>query len=440
MNREEIEWITQNLFVGNQAWDKESGARGAFDLRAIRVPIVLFASMGDNITPPQQAFNWVADVYGSTEEIKANGQVIIGLLHRDIGHLGIFVSGKVAKKEHAQIVEVMDEIELLRPGLYGMKITDKAGGGYTVEFVEHRLEEVMKRLNRFERADEKAFTSAKTVSEFGQRAYEIFGRPAVQGMANEDVARLSRQFHPLRMQRWAISDMNPWMAALGPAAATVRANRKPLEATSPSRRIERYMSEMMSASLDYYREIRDAMSEAAFFQIYGNVLAIDGAAGPPKPHAAADLREEGFARAVLAKIGEGGYPEAVARVSALLARSGEPIPLARLELKRELVRKYDALLPQVTSQDWRRVRGEQEVMVQLEPEKALATLPGLIPKAPDRTRLATLLDHMVEEGRQHGVTPTPEQAAMLARVKAVLAVRGAPRLAAKRRKKAKAAS
>jgi pimeloyl-ACP methyl ester carboxylesterase len=74
MNREEIEWITQNLFVGNKLWSGEvkSAAGTAFDLRAIRSPIVLFASMGDNITPPQQAFNWVADLYGSTEEIKVH--------------------------------------------------------------------------------------------------------------------------------------------------------------------------------------------------------------------------------------------------------------------------------------------------------------------------------------------------------------------------------
>jgi pimeloyl-ACP methyl ester carboxylesterase len=74
MNREEIEWITQNLFVGNKLWGGEvkSSAGGAFDLRAIRSPIVLFASMGDNITPPQQAFNWVADLYGSTAEIKVH--------------------------------------------------------------------------------------------------------------------------------------------------------------------------------------------------------------------------------------------------------------------------------------------------------------------------------------------------------------------------------
>src|SRR5690349_21216711 len=130
MNREEIEWITQNLFVGNKLWSGavKTGQGGVFDLREMKVPIILFASMGDNITPPQQAFNWVADVYGSTDEIKARGQVIIGLLHADIGHLGIFVSGKVAKKEHAQIVSVMKSIEALPPGLYGMKIAQGGNG------------------------------------------------------------------------------------------------------------------------------------------------------------------------------------------------------------------------------------------------------------------------------------------------------------------------
>src|SRR5215467_2304859 len=98
LNREEIEWITRNLFVGNKLWSGQvRGEPGeSFDLRNIKSPIILFASLGDNITPPQQAFNWVADVYGSTEEIKTRGQVIVGLLQRDVGHLGIFVSGRVA--------------------------------------------------------------------------------------------------------------------------------------------------------------------------------------------------------------------------------------------------------------------------------------------------------------------------------------------------------
>ena len=104
-------------------------AAAAFDLREIRVPIIMFASLGDNITPPQQAFNWVADVYSSTEEIKARGQVIVGLMQEEVGHLGIFVSGKVAQKEYTQIVSVMKSIELLPPGLYGMEIKERKADG-----------------------------------------------------------------------------------------------------------------------------------------------------------------------------------------------------------------------------------------------------------------------------------------------------------------------
>ena len=426
MNREEIEWITQNLFVGNRLWAK-SDASGLFDLRAIRVPIVLFASMGDNITPPQQAFNWVADVYGSTEEIKANGQVIVGLLHESAGHLGIFVSGKVAKKEYTKIVEVMEAIESLAPGLYAMKIADRAGGGYDVSFEERTLEEVTKRLNRFERADEKAFANANVVSEFNQRAYEIFGRPAARGMATEDVERFTRHFHPLRTQRWAFSDLNPWMAAIGPMAAAVRANRQPLAKESAPRRLERYMSDMLGASLEYYRALRDAASEAAFFQVYGNMLALDSTAAPQSVQPLS-VREQAFARKALDAISAGGYPEAVARVAALLARTGQPIPLARLDLKRELVQKYDALLPRVKAEDWRRIRGEQEVVAKLEPERAIATLADLVPAARDRERLVSLVEHVIDEGGAHGITPAPEQLATFARIREALSTGGPARL------------
>src|SRR6476659_10111698 len=231
MNREEIEWITQNLFVGNKLWSGgvKAGPTEVFDLRDIKVPIVLFASAGDNIPPPQQAFNWVADVYGSTEEIKARGQVIVGLVHQDVGHLGIFVSGKVAKKEHAQIVSVLKSIETLPPGLYAMAINERKGRDgqteYEVQFSERRLEDIVARLNRFERADEKPFEAVAAISEFNQRAYELFLQPLVQASSGEYRAKVSRQMHPLRMQRWAISDLNPWLAWVGPAAQMVRAKR-----------------------------------------------------------------------------------------------------------------------------------------------------------------------------------------------------------------------
>ncbi len=278
MNREEIEWITQNLFVGNKVWSGtvKSGPSGVFDLRQIKVPIVLFASLGDNITPPQQAFNWVADVYGSTEEIKARGQVIVGLMHEDIGHLGIFVSGKVAKKEHAQIVSVLKSIEALPPGLYGMQIAETNDGGkpsYDVSFVELRLEEVVERLNRFKREDEKPFEAVNAVAEFNQRAYELFGRPVVKAFANEYGAKLSRLFHPLRAQRWAFSDSNPALWWLAPVAKAVKEHRQATAADHPIRKLESTVSELTSASLDCQRALRDAVAEATFFEIYGNLAA-----------------------------------------------------------------------------------------------------------------------------------------------------------------------
>jgi pimeloyl-ACP methyl ester carboxylesterase len=432
MNREEIEWITQNLFVGNKLWSGtvDNGSSSVFDLRAIKVPIILFASMGDNITPPQQAFNWVADVYGSTEEIKARGQVIVGLLHQDVGHLGIFVSGKVAKKEHAQIVSVLKSIEALPPGLYGMQIAEKKVAGaqpvYEVSFVERRLEDIAAQMNRFKRADEKAFEAVNTLSEFNQRAYELFARPLVQAMSTEYGAKLARDFHPLRFQRWAFSDLNPWLAWLAPAAQTVKAQRKALDANDPGRKVERSMSELVSASLDYQRALSNAVSEAAFFMIYGNMFSMYLADRRVAEQAAApgDPRELPFVRDALASIDAGGYPEALARVGFLLSRHGEPLPLSRLQLKQELIGEYGELLPAVPPDEARRIRGEQEIIVQYEPEKAVTTLPALLGERSERERLLSLLDRLMADKRVRATEPTQEQTQMLERIRSVLAAPG----------------
>jgi pimeloyl-ACP methyl ester carboxylesterase len=423
MNKEEIEWITRNLFVGNKLWkgDTKAPGGGAFDLRDIKAPIVLFASMGDNITPPQQAFNWVADVYGSTEEIKARGQVIVGLMHQDVGHLGIFVSGKVAKKEHAQIVSVLKSIEGLPPGLYGMSIKEhKVRGGdveYEVQFREHMLEEIVARLNRFERADEKPFEAVATISDFNQRAYELFMQPLVQSGSNEFTAKLRRQFHPLRFQRWALSDLNPWLGWLGPAAEMIRAQRKSVDKDNAVLKIEKAASAAISASLEYYRGLRDAASEASFFQTYGNVFSLyvadKHAAEEEAGTQVVEVRELPFVREALASLAEGGYPEALARVACLLARKGEPLLLSRLQMRQELVAEYRDLLPAMPPDQWRRIRGEQEIIVRYEPEQALATLPKLLADRHDREKLVTLVQRLLADERVQRAKPSTEQLAMV---------------------------
>jgi len=386
--------------------------------------------MGDNITPPQQAFNWVADVYGSTDEIKSRGQVIVGLMHENVGHLGIFVSGKVAKKEHAQIVEVLKSIETLTPGIYAMRIKEVKGAAgkveYEVEFEERRLEDIAAKLNRFERADEKPFEAVAAISDFNQRAYELFLQPLVQASSGEYRAKVSRQMHPLRMQRWAISDLNPWLAWVGPAAQMVRAKRADVAPDNEVRKLERTASSAISASLDYYRAMRDAMSEAGFFLTYGNVFSLYIADKRSAEQAAtehiAEPRQLPFVKEALASIGEGGYPEALARVACLLARKGEPMLLSRLQMKQELITEYKDLLPAMPPDQWRRVRGEQEIIVRYAPEEALATLPNLLRNDADRRKLVTLVQRLLADDRVQRAKPTTEQLAMIDNIGNTLAV------------------
>ena len=71
---------------------------------------------------------------------------------------------------------------------------------------------------------------------------------------------------------------------------------------------------------------------------------------------------------------------------------------------------------------------EQEIVVEFEPEKAVETLPRLLADRADRARLLALLERLSADKRVRAATGSPEQSAMLARIRGVL---GAPaRLAA----------
>ncbi len=428
MNEEELHWILDNLFVGNRLARGEAHADpySFFNLKAIRSPIIIFSSAGDNITPPQQALNWIADAYASTEEIKANGQVIVGLLHEDIGHLGIFVSGRVAKKEHAEIVEVLKHIEALRPGLYVMEIeeVDRADGQieYQVSLEERRLED-LRRLNKLERRDETPFEIVAEVSELGERIYKRFVRPFIRPLVNEKAAELGRMLHPLRVQRWGLSDWNPLVRSLPAAAAYVKEHRHAAPKENPWRKVEHASSETITASLNLYRDLRDAGMEALFFAIYGPVALFakesgsQAAAAPPVK----DPRDLPLVRDALSALGHGGYPEAIALIGALLGRGAGRIPLERLELVEHLLQS-DPMLAQLPRDEVRRIKAEQAVVAELEPERGLRSLPKLLANPADRRRALEVLDEAVA-----AVKPTAAQGATVDRIRDVLGA-GSPRL------------
>jgi hypothetical protein len=320
---------------------------------------------------------------------------------------------------------------MLPPGLYAMNINETKGTdgkpSYEVNFEERRLEDVVQRLNRFNRADEKPFEAVAAVSDMNQRAYEMFAQPLVQAMSSETSGQLQRAFHPLRFERWVLSDLNPATWWLKPAAEMVKQQRKALEADHPMRQNERLMAELTSAAMDYYRAVRDATSEARFFQLYGNLFSLFLADGPQQPapgEPGEDPRDLPVVKEALAAIDHGGYAEATARTAFLLARKGQPLSLERLQLKKDLIDAERELLPAISMDEARRVRGEQELIVRYAPEQAVETLPLLLPDKADRDRLLSLVDRLLADQRVQKLKPLPEQVAMLDRIRRTIGADG----------------
>ena len=272
LSREEIVAIVENLFIGNKLEQGEMRIcdRCVADLRRIRNPLVIFASSEDNITPPNQALNWIPAVYPTTQSLEDAGQRIVYLLNQHVGHLGIFVSASVARLEHRAILESVEELETLKPGLYEMKIDNPTGDPdcrrpqYSVSFERRRVEDI-----RFDYPRDQ-FERARDVSELNELLYATFLSPWVKMAAASWSAELVKWMHPMRVSRYAFSErVNPWTTGLSSWAQWVRQHIRPARPDNPFVAAERDAARQVSAALDRQRRLGDAMREHAFRLLYG---------------------------------------------------------------------------------------------------------------------------------------------------------------------------
>jgi len=279
MTKEEMHAIVENLFVGDKL---ESGKlsldrKKLLNLKDITKPVVLFASEGDNITPPQQALDWILKTYQSVAEIKKLQKVIIYMIHPDVGHLGIFVGSKAAKKEHLEIIKSIDIIDRLAPGLYQMIIIDKgikAGlSDYDVRFEERDFKDLMafnegKQEMQEEDAD---FRRVAAVSEVNDWLYNSFAAPWVKLVSTDTSAQMMKQLHPLRVNKYIFSEkVNPFMLMFKSLAPAVKRNRSQVAQDNPFLSLEKTVSDDIVSMLDGYQAIRDHLGEIMFFAIYEN--------------------------------------------------------------------------------------------------------------------------------------------------------------------------
>jgi hypothetical protein len=272
-NEEEIVAIVNNLFIGNKLEKGEmlDPYGNVIDLRNIKEPLIIFASEGDNISPPEQGLQWICEVYNSTEELKKHGQRIIYLIHPNIGHLGIFVSGKVANREHRAIIENIEKIRDLEPGLYQMKIVAETGdknpeeAQFEVDFIERDIQDI--KLD-YEKED---FEYVKFISKANKYFYENYVRPFIKPLVTEQSAEIMKWMHPDRFFRVIFSDtINPWMKYFEYAAAYVRENRISPDEKSFFKISEQKFSNNIETFLDSYRELRDNYAEWLFKSLYMN--------------------------------------------------------------------------------------------------------------------------------------------------------------------------
>ena len=398
LSREEIRFIVNNLFIADeleQGFLKlQEGSH--INLKNFKDPIVIFASAGDDITPPQQALNWIPSVYKTVDEIKRCEQVIVYLLHEHIGHLGIFVSTQITKKEHKEIISSMDALEYLSPGLYEMIIKEgpESGGrdDYLVAFEEREIQDILDLGG--EHNDVEAFHSVSAVSKFNDKMYRDFVSPWVRAFSSEVTADYFRQLQPLRIQRYAISDMNPFMWPVKPLAGLARSYRRPLETDNFFSKAESVVSGCVQSWLTYYQRTRDDIQERLFYMTYGNewmkTLFFDperearSRRVEPQPERSEFFREleEKLWQSAMKK---GGFGEAIIRIVIAVSRANQVFDMRQYRAAEACMRS-DERLKKIRPEQVKQMVKEQSAILEKDEETALQMLVELLPDDDDRLK------------------------------------------------------
>jgi pimeloyl-ACP methyl ester carboxylesterase len=417
LNDEEIQFIVDDLFVGNRlAAGQIHTADGlAIDLRNICSPIVVLCSEGDNITPPQQALGWILDLYDDVDEIVGYGQTIVYSVHKSIGHLGIFVSGKVARKEHDKFSSNIDLIDTLPPGLYEAffeaKTAETAGadlaGGDWVMRCEARTLDDIRSLGANTATDEHCFETVDHVSRANLALYRTFMQPVVRALVNQPLADAMQKLHPLRLQYELLSDANPLMTPIAGLAAAVREHRRPAAGDNPFLAVQELVSDQVVAALDAWRVFNEACAERIFMTVYGS-KALQAAAGvdshstrPLRKAAKSLLHHKVVAQRIAdlrSRIASGGLREALIRALIFVGMDRAAIDERGFEMVRRIRQNHSDAPLSVFKATVR----EQYEMLRIDAEAALAAIPSMLPNdTATRQRAFDLICEVLSARGQH---------------------------------------
>jgi hypothetical protein len=403
LNSEEIESIVDDLFIGNRLAGGFRRKGGGIDLKRIEAPVVVFCSYGDNITPPQQALNWIADVYPSDLALRSAGRTIVYLQHASVGHLGIFVSGRVARREHRQLLGAVEAISALPPGLFELVIDDAPGDAagssqeYLVHFEPRKIADILGN-DQDGRDDEREFALVDRASELNSTLYDWFVRPVMRRAINETQAELLRKAHPFHQQQVLWSSLNPALWWLPGTASQVRANRRGVAAGNPLLAWQGLFSKQMEAQLNTYRDVRDSVQEMLFHALYGGLSTLTGGQRPEDPTERIRLQDQAMIERLHDSLPHGGRMAAGARILFLLSHYSQKISKDRIEHLVQQIRPIvqERGLDPAALRDAARLQG---LLVFAHPEESFDTLPLLLTGSEERQQVLDGIAELVPELR-----------------------------------------
>lgn len=394
LNAEEIQWIVDQLFVGNRLATAEivtsDGVR--IDLRNIRSPVLCFCSKGDDITPPQQALGWIVDLYATDEDLLAAGQTIVYAIHDRIGHLGIFVSGGVAKKEHEEFASNIDLIDVLPPGLYEAVLTPKTadavnpeliGGDWIVRFEPRTLGDI-RAIVQPDPENERRFATVRRVSEINLGLYRTLFQPFVQAVGGSSTAEWLHKLNPSELPFELFSDRNPLMRQLADLAEQVRQQRQPASSDNPFLQLQAMVSDGMIAALDGWRDLRDRSLEEIFLAIYSSpvlqaLVGIRASDAPPRRRPGVEPERLAFIQQrieeIKARLAVGGVREAAIRSLVYIGLAGPGVDERAFNVLRHIRAGQEG----ITLEEFDRALREQFFSLLLDEEAALAAIPKMLP-------------------------------------------------------------
>jgi len=436
LNAGEIQWIVDQLFIGNRLATAEivTGDGVRIDLRNIRSPIVCFCSKGDNITPPQQALGWIIDLYENDDDLRACGQTIVYAIHESIGHLGIFVSGDVARKEHEEFTSNIDLIDVLPPGLYEAVMTpktadtvhpDMVSGDWITHFEPRTLDDI-RAIVKPQPENERRFATVRRVSEINLGLYRTLLQPFVQMFASEQAAAWLRKMNPSTLPYELFSDRNQMMRQIAQLAEQVRGHRQRVSPDNPLLQVQAMVSDGIIAALNNWRDLRDQSMEQIFLTIYSAPLlqalvGLRASDKSPRWRPGVEPARIEFIKARIAelktRIAKGGLSEAAIRslIYVDMAESGVD------ERNFEVLRRIRVKHSDITLEEFKCLIREQFFHLLLDSDAALAAIPAMLPA--DTDARAQTLDTLREIASAAG-KPIGERARRLAQVEKLFSMAG----------------